>query len=215
MKPRTHKNQTERKPEAPEPRQEAAEPENIGQPEAGEDVSDEDAEPGAEAKGDPASSLEADLMKWRELAMRTSADLENYRKRVARDKEEALRYANRSLIEELLPILDNFEMGMQAAAGEEGSMIYIGMDMVRKQFAEFLAAHGVQPIEVKPGDEFDHATQEAVSQEPSEEIEAGRVLRVIRRGFTMHDRLLRPATVVVSSGPADGDEQEVKTDDED
>ena len=140
-------------------------------------------------------------MKWRELAMRTSADLENYRKRVARDKEEALRYANQSLLEELLPILDNFEMGMQAAAGEEGSMIYIGMDMVRKQFAEFLANHGVVPIEVNPGDEFDHSTQEAVSQEPSGEIEAGRVLRVMRRGFKIHDRLLRPATVVVSSGP--------------
>jgi molecular chaperone GrpE len=154
------------------------------------------------AEADPASSLEADLLKWRELAMRTSADLDNYRKRVARDREESLRYANQSLIEELLPILDNFEMGMQAAAGEESSMIYIGMDMVRKQFAEFLAAHGVEPVEVKPGDEFDHATQEAVAQEPDDEIEEGRVLRVMRRGFTMRGRLLRPATVVVSTGPA-------------
>jgi len=206
MKSRKRKTPNEHGPEqAAEPREkfaESPEPGNAAEAAAG----DADGWQG-ETEPDPASSLEADLMKWRELAMRTSADLDNYRKRVARDREEAMRYANQSLIEELLPIFDNFEMGMQAAAGEENSMIYIGMDMVRKQFAEFLAAHGVTPVEVAPGDEFDHATQEAVAQEPSDEIEAGRVLRVVRRGFMMRDRLLRPATVVVSSGPATQEEE--------
>jgi molecular chaperone GrpE len=151
---------------------------------------------------DPVAALEADLGKWRELALRTAADLENYRKRMARDKQEAVRYANQSLLEELLPVLDNFEMGMEAAAAEKGSMIFIGMDMVRRQFADMLGSHGVTPVAVAAGDEFDPAIQEAVIQEASDTVAAGRVVRVMRRGFRMHDRLLRPATVVVSSGPA-------------
>jgi len=221
MKPRTHRKDNQQGPEEAEVRRDAADALGAPPPEEAElteETPAEQAGTGEPTEGDPATSLEADLMKWRELAMRTSADLENYRKRVARDKEEAMRYANQSLLEELLPILDNFEMGMQAAAGEEGSMIYIGMDMVRKQFAEFLANHGVVPIEVNPGDEFDHSTQEAVSQEPSDEIEAGRVLRVMRRGFKIHDRLLRPATVVVSSGPegtqAEAGNEDVNAEDE-
>lgn len=153
------------------------------------------------AEVDPVGALEADMQKWRELALRTAADLENYRKRMARDKQDAVRYANQALLEELLPVLDNFEMGMEAAAAEQGSMIYIGMDMVRRQFADLLAMQGVLPVAVAAGDEFDPLTQEAMAQEASESVAAGRVLRVVRRGFRMHDRLLRPASVVVSSGP--------------
>jgi len=151
---------------------------------------------------DPVKMLETDLDKWRELALRTSADLDNYRKRMARDREEAVKYANQSLLEELLPVLDNFEMGMTAAATEKGSMIYVGMEMVQRQFADWLAGQGVTQVEVKADDEFDPTLHEAMSQEASDEVEAGRILRVMRTGFRMRDRLVRPATVVVSSGPA-------------
>lgn len=155
---------------------------------------------------DPVLVLERDMAKWRELALRTSADLDNYRKRMARDREEAVKYANQTLLEELLPVLDNFEMGMAAAAAEEGSMIYVGMEMVRRQFNDWLTGHGVTQVEVKSGDEFDPSLHEAMSQEPSDEVEAGRILRVTRTGFQMRERLLRPATVVVSSGPDAGAE---------
>jgi molecular chaperone GrpE len=147
--------------------------------------------------GDPYAELEADVVKWRELAVRTAADLDNFRKRSAREREEAMRYANQGLLEDLLPVIDNFEMGMQAAAQDKSSMIYIGMDMVRRQLNDFLSSNGVTeiPSEGKP---FDPNVHEAVSQEAAPGVADGTVLRVHRRGFMLRDRLLRPATVVVA-----------------
>lgn len=149
---------------------------------------------------DPYTALEQDVMKWKELAMRTAADMENFRKRASREREESMRYANQSMLEELLPILDNFDMGMQAAGQEEGSMIYIGMDMVRKQLNEFLTNSGVKeiPAEKQP---FDPNVHEAVSQEESVDVEEGTVIRVTRRGYMLRDRLLRPASVIVAKAP--------------
>lgn len=156
---------------------------------------------------DPLAELEADVMKWRELAVRTAADLDNFRKRSAREREDASRYANQSLLEDLLPVIDNFEMGMLAAAQDKSSMIYIGMDMVRRQMNDFLSAQGVTeiPAEGKP---FDPNIHEAVSQEVAPDDQAGKVLRVHRRGFMLRDRLLRPATVVVGKSASDNEGEE-------
>ncbi|RYD24288.1 MAG: nucleotide exchange factor GrpE, partial [Verrucomicrobiaceae bacterium] len=73
----------------------------------------------ASADTDPYSELEADVLKWKELAVRTAADLDNFRKRSAREREEAIRYANQGLLEDLLPVIDNFEMGMMAASQDK------------------------------------------------------------------------------------------------
>ncbi|MDB6079294.1 MAG: grpe [Akkermansiaceae bacterium] len=143
------------------------------------------------------ADLEADVMKWKELAVRTAADLDNFRKRSAREREDAIRYANQGLLEDLMPVLDNFEMGMLAAAKDQGSMIFIGMDMVRRQFNDFLASQGVTEI-VAEGKPFDPKIHEAVSQEAQAGVEDDTVLRVVRRGFMLRDRLLRPASVVVA-----------------
>lgn len=88
--------------------------------------------------GDQAQAMAEEVARWRDLAVRTAADFDNFRKRVAREREEAVRFGNQDLLEQLIPILDNFEMGMMAASSDTSSMIYIGMDMVRKQFADFL-----------------------------------------------------------------------------
>jgi molecular chaperone GrpE len=166
----------------------------------------EEVEPAEDAaETDPMATLEQDVLKWKELAMRTAADMENFRKRASRDREESVRYANQSLLEELLPIMDNFEMGMQAAGQEKDSMIYIGMDMVRKQLNEFLGNQGVEEIEAE-GHEFDPNLHDAVSQEAGGE--EGKVLRVTRRGFMLRDRLLRPASVVVATGESSEEESE-------
>jgi molecular chaperone GrpE len=157
------------------------------------------------ADADPLTELEADVMKWRELAVRTAADLDNFRKRSAREREDAIRYANQGLLEDLLPVIDNFEMGMQAAAQDKGSMIFIGMDMVRRQMNDFLAAQGVTEVPAE-GRMFDPNIHEAVSQEPGDE--EGRILRVHRRGFMLRDRLLRPATVVVAKSAMESDGEE-------
>ncbi len=147
--------------------------------------------------------LEGQVAEWKELAMRATADLDNFRKRMAREKSEALRYGNQALLEELLPVLDNFEIGLQAAAAEEDSMIVRGMEMVKKQLDEFLAGQGVAEVPAD-GEVFDPNVHEAVTQEECPETDEGRVLRVIRRGYKMHDRLLRPANVVVAKRPDEG-----------
>jgi molecular chaperone GrpE len=166
---------------------------------------DQDFQEVEETETDPLAELEADVMKWRELAVRTAADLDNFRKRSAREREDAIRYANQGLLEDLLPVIDNFEMGMMAASQDKSSMIYIGMDMVRRQLNDFLGAQGVTEIPAE-GRMFDPNVHEAVSQEPGEE--EGRILRVHRRGFMLRDRLLRPATVVVAKSAIESDGEE-------
>lgn len=142
-----------------------------------------------------------ELSKWREMALRTAAEYDNYRKRCVKDREEFTRYANRGLLEELLPVIDNFEMGMQMAAQQgTDSMIYIGMSMVQKQLADFLEAQGVEPIEAAPGQEFDHNVHEAIMSEPSDQPE-GTIIRILRRGYNLRGRLLRPVNVVTAAAP--------------
>jgi molecular chaperone GrpE len=153
---------------------------------------------------DPWEELEADVAKWKELSLRTAAEMDNLRKRTAREREEAIRYANQRLLEDLLPVIDNFEMGMQAASQDTTSMIYIGMDMVRRQLNEFLTSQGVE--EIPATGMFDPNLHDAVAQEDCAKGEEGRILRVTRRGFKLRDRLLRPASVVVSKLPAEGGE---------
>ena len=175
----------------------------VDEQEGGEVDKEESPQESGEEGGEP-TSLEDEILKWRDLALRATADHENYRKRAAREREDAVRYANQSLLEELLPVLDNFEMGMQAAAQDEGSMIYIGMDMVRKQMNEFLGNCGVTEIEAE-GKAFDPNLHDAVSQEAAEGVEEGTVLRVTRRGFMLRDRLLRPAAVIVAKEETEKD----------
>jgi molecular chaperone GrpE len=148
---------------------------------------------------DPWEELEAEAAKWKEISLRTAAEMENLRKRTTRDREDAIRYANQRLLEDLIPVIDNFEMGMQAASQDTKSMIYIGMDMVRRQLNEFLASQGVE--EIPTTGQFDPNLHDAVAQEECAEGEEGRILKVTRRGFRLRDRLLRPASVVVSKVP--------------
>jgi molecular chaperone GrpE len=151
---------------------------------------------------DPMAGLQGDLDRFRDLALRSQADFENYKKRSAREKEEAIKYANSSLLERLVGIIDNFELGL-AAAKEQGadSPIYSGMVLVQKQLNDLLAENGLQPIEAE-GKTFDPNVHEAIAHEPSDRVPEESVVRQTRRGYRLKDRLLRPAKVVVSSGPA-------------
>src|SRR5438045_7576699 len=119
------------------------------------------AEPGCvstdgEATAEPVASMQGDLDRFRDLALRTQADFEKYKKRAARERDEGIKYANRSLLERLVPIVDNFELGLSAAREEsERSPIYFGMNMVLKQLSEFLTDSGLQPSRAV-GKQFDH-----------------------------------------------------------
>ena len=164
--------------------------EPVNEPESGEAVDE----------SDPAAAAAATdkLTKWRDVAMRTAAEYDNYRKRCVKDREEFMRYANRSLLEELLPVVDNFEMGMQMAGQDTQSMIYIGMNMVKKQLDDFLTGQGVEALETKVGDMFDHNVHEAIQSEVSEQPE-GTILRILRRGYNLRGKLLRPVNVIVAA----------------
>ncbi|MEI6604037.1 MAG: nucleotide exchange factor GrpE [Verrucomicrobiota bacterium] len=171
---------------------------------APDDATELDLRPGDNAAvvegPDPWEELEQEATKWREMALRSAAEMDNLRKRTARDREDAIRYANQRLLEELLPVIDNFEMGMQAAAQDSQSMIFIGMEMVRRQLNEFLSSQGVEDI--PSSGTFDPNLHDAVAEETCAAGEEGRILRVTRRGFRLRERLLRPASVVVSKLPA-------------
>ena len=150
---------------------------------------------------DPTARLQADLDRFRDLALRSQADFENYKKRAAREKEEAIKYANTSLLERLVAIVDNFELGLEAAKGEgEQSPVYSGMTLVWKQLNDLLIENGLQPIEAE-GQKFDPNLHEAIAHQPSD-LQEGTIVRQSRRGYRFKDRLLRPSQVVVSSGPA-------------
>ena len=146
--------------------------------------------------------LQADLERFRDLALRSQADFENYRKRSIREREDAVKYANFSLVEKVVPVLDSFELGLQAAkANEAAAPIVSGMEMVRRQLEDVLHQFGVEGMDAT-GHPFDPNLHEAVAQEPSEEVPEGSVVRQLRKGYRLRDRLVRAALVVVSGGPA-------------
>jgi molecular chaperone GrpE len=152
----------------------------------------------------PSDPLDAALMEvaqWKDAALRAAAELDNYRKRMAREMQEAARYGNAGLLESLLPILDNFDYGLQAARQEnEKSNLFIGLSMVLKQIQDFLRDQGVEEIPVSGP--FDPNLHDAVTQQPHDSIPEGAIITQTRKGYKLRDRLLRPSSVILSSGPA-------------
>ncbi len=146
------------------------------------------------------AQLQGDLERFRDLALRSQADFENFRKRAAREKDDALKFANSSFLEKLVPIIDNFELGLGAArTGGDAKSILTGMEMVARQLTDFLSQVGVEPVNAE-GQKFDPNLHEAMAQEASKNVPEGTVIRQMRKGYKLRDRLLRPATVVVSKG---------------
>lgn len=193
----------------PEETSEKYAPEGEFLPEEAAELDGPDATDASSSSQDNESNLEAaaipdpleEIEKWKNLAARSQAELDNYRKRIVREKTETIQYANRGLLEQLLPIIDNFEMGIKAAesSGEAGAIIVQGMAMVRKQFADFLSDQGVEIIP-SDGIPFDPHLHEAVRYEANDAVPEGQVIYTIRNGYRLRDRVLRAANVVVSSG---------------
>jgi molecular chaperone GrpE len=142
------------------------------------------------------------------LAQRTRADFENYQKRMKRDQAEERRYAQLPLAADLLPALDNLERATSAAeqAGEKGPLVQ-GVTMVHTQLLDILRRHGITPIEAKDKP-FDPNLHQAVLQQPSKEHPPMTVLQVLEPGYLIHDRVLRPARVVVSTVPEQANKPE-------
>jgi molecular chaperone GrpE len=136
-----------------------------------------------------------------DLAKRTQAEFENYQKRSQRDSAQALRFAQMPLAFDILTALDNLDRAVAAAqqAGETGPLVQ-GVAMVQSQLLDVFRRHGVTRLDAQ-GKPFDPNYHEAVMQQPSKDHPLGTVLQVLEQGYQLHDRVLRPARVIVSSGP--------------
>jgi molecular chaperone GrpE len=130
--------------------------------------------------------------------LRQVAELENFKKRMSRDRDEAIRFANENLIKDLLPVVDNLERAVaHAAGGGNGKPIVEGVEMVLKGLLDAMAKHGVTQISAL-GQPFDPSKHEAMAQVESESHEPNQVVDELHKGYMLHDRLLRPALVSVA-----------------
>ncbi len=166
-------------------------------------------EPAAPAPAPVAPTVEEQLVAAKKEAqagqeryLRAVADLENYRKRMLREKDELRQYAAANVVEDIIPILDNLGLGMAAAKQQQDvKAIVDGVSLVLEQFKSTLGRHGLK--EVNPVDQpFDHNLHESIAHQPSPAVPAENVMQVVRLGYTLNGRLLRPASVIVSSGAA-------------
>ena len=140
---------------------------------------------------------------WERL-LRTTADFDNYKKRAAREKQEAVKFANEGLLQKLVPVLDSFDMAMAATQNNQAESVQslqTGISMVQEQLKTALAEAGLEEVDAA-GKRFDPNLHEAVSQQETAEVAEGQVLQQLRKGYKLRDRLLRPASVIVAKAPA-------------
>lgn len=150
----------------------------------------------------------AEVNSHKERYLRTVADLENYRKRAIREKEEARKQATCSILEDVLPVLDNFKLGLKSAEDHEGGKVFAeGFKMILTQMESALKQNGLE--EINPvGAAFDPNFHESIAHLPHDSIEDGHIIEVHRIGYKIKERLLRPSQVVVSSGPANENKED-------
>lgn len=160
-----------------------------------------DAPPELASLREQLEAARAERDECRTLALRNQAELENYRKRVGREREEDARYAALPLAKDLLPAADNLRRAVQAAnASGNADELIRGVEMVLRQIDDALARHHVKPIAAE-GETFDPNRHDALTQVPSPGHEPMTILQEVERGYTMHDRVLRPSKVIVAAPP--------------
>lgn len=138
--------------------------------------------------------------------LRNLAEMENFKKRMAREKEEFCKFANEGVLADLLPVLDNLGLALEHGRNVEACKdLTMGVEMTRKVFLDILKRHGLEPVGA-PDEEFNPEFHEAVGQEEREDMEEGHVCQLLQQGYLLNGRLIRPAKVVVSKacGPRTG-----------
>jgi molecular chaperone GrpE len=159
------------------------------------------------AKQADSDSVQAELQakadeNW-EKYLRAAAELENVRKRAARDVEKAHKYALERFATELLAVLDSLEMGLAAAEDADAESLIKGKEATLKQLQAIMERFGVEEVDPH-GEPFDPALHEAMTVQPSPDVEPGSVVTVFQKGYALNGRLLRPARVVVAAEAEDG-----------
>jgi molecular chaperone GrpE len=153
------------------------------------------------APADPVAAAKKEAADNHDRYLRAVADLENFRRRTVREKEELRLFAASRLLEDLLPALDNLGLGLAAARQKNADLKSLanGVELVQQQLKGALAAHGLK--EINPlGQPFDPHQHEALSHQASADVKPEHVMTVVRTGYTLNGRLLRPASVIISSG---------------
>ncbi len=150
-------------------------------------------------------ALKAERDEYRDKFMRALADSENSRKRAERDRREAEQYGSTRLARDLLPVYDNLKRALAAVTDEHRTgydALIEGVDLTLRELTNVMTKHGVKPISPAVGDTFDPQLHQAMFEAPMPGTKAGQIIQVMTEGFLLHDRLLRPAQVGVSSGAA-------------
>ena len=151
-------------------------------------------------------ALRAERDELRDKFMRVLADAENSRKRAERDRKEAEMYGGTRLARDLLPVYDNLNRAIQAIPEESraaSSALIEGVELTLRELTNVMTKHGVTPISPSVGDMFDPQMHQAMFEAPLPGTKAGQIIQVLTEGFLLHDRLLRPAQVGVSSNTAE------------
>lgn len=151
---------------------------------------------------DELETLRAERDDMRDRFMRALAETENMRKRGERDRREAEQYGSSKLARDLLPVYDNLRRALDAATEDQrviSSALIEGVELTLKELVKTLTRHGITPIVPEPGDVFDPQMHQAMFEAAVPGTKAGNIIQVMTEGFLLHDRLLRPAQVGVSS----------------
>ncbi len=148
-------------------------------------------------------TLKAERDEFRDRFMRALADAENSRKRADKDRREAEQYGGSKLSRDMLPVYDNMKRAVEAAQGlgEENAALVEGVELTMRELLNVFRKHGIEPISPEVGDKFDPNVHQAMFEAPVPGTKAGEIIQVAAEGFMLHDRLLRPAQVGVSSTP--------------
>lgn len=162
-----------------------------------EESSEEEETPAPVKVLDPLEEAQNKAQEYLDLAQRTRADLENFRRRTAREREDLLRYGSERVLMDILNVLDDVERA-QEHAKEDESALSEGVQMLHKQLAAVLQRHHVTEVEAEIGARFNPNMHEALQTLASEEIEKGHIIAVYQKGYKLHDRLLRAAKVAVA-----------------
>jgi molecular chaperone GrpE len=177
------------------------------------DAKDEEKEPEAKEKSlakmtkpellEKIEELQEESKKNFDLYLRSQADIENIKKRNKKDKEDWIRYSNETLIKEMLPVIDNLEKAISHAQNENSfDALKEGVKLTLKGFMDTLTKSGLEEVKAQ-GEPFDPSYHQAVSQQEDNNVEVGIILEELQRGYTLNERLIRPAMVVVSKGKPD------------
>jgi molecular chaperone GrpE len=177
--------------------------ENEAQPE-GETPEPAAAEPLSEQQLVELKEQAGKAAQYYDQLVRTMADMENFKKRAARERQDAIKFANEALLERIIPVLDNFDAALAAANAPNTSVqsMQSGVNMIQQQLKSAMSEAGLEEIDAT-GKPFDPNIHEAISQQETDEVPEGQVVQQVRRGYKLRERLLRPASVIVAKKPAD------------